>query len=203
VTGAAVVSKREQNKANNRAAILEAAAEAFAELGYGATTVRDIVRRTDLASGTFYNYFPDKESVFRALVEERVVPLRAAVRDARWEGNSLRSFVRTGFRAYFSLIAADPALLVLVQRNAGAIRTLIDTPVLDAGVDELFEDVREAIARGELPPLDADYLTGAMAGVAFEVAIRMVERDPPDVDGAAQFATDLFLGGIARMGKGR
>ncbi len=201
MTGAAVVSKREQNKANNRAAILEAAGEAFAELGYGATTVRDIVRRTDLASGTFYNYFPDKESVFRALVEERVVPLRAAVREARWEGNSLRSFVRTGFHAYFSLIAADPALLVLLQRNAGAIRTLIGTPVLDAGVDELFEDVREAIAQGELPPLDADYLTGAMAGVAFEVAIRMVERDPPDVDGAARFATDLFLGGIARMGR--
>jgi AcrR family transcriptional regulator len=201
VSGAAVVSKREQNKANNRAAILEAAGQAFAELGYGATTVRDIVRRTDLASGTFYNYFPDRESVFRALVEERVVPLRAAVREARWEGNSLRSFVRRGFRAYFSLIAADPALLVLMQRNAGAIRTLIGTPVLDAGVDELFEDVREAIVRGELPPLDADYLTGAMAGVAFEVAIRMVERDPPDVEGAARFATDLFLGGIARMGR--
>jgi AcrR family transcriptional regulator len=201
VTGAAVVSKREQNKANNRAAILEAAGEAFAELGYGATTVRDIVRRTDLASGTFYNYFPDRESVFRALVEERVVPLRAAVREARWEGDSLRSFVRSGFHAYFSLIAADPELLVLMQRNAGAIRTLIGTPVLDAGVDELFDDVREAIARAELPALDAEYLTGAMAGVAFELAIRMVERDPPDVDGAARFATDLFLGGIARMGR--
>jgi AcrR family transcriptional regulator len=201
VTGATVVSKREQTKANNRAAILEAAGEAFAELGYGATTVRDIVRRTDLASGTFYNYFPDRESVFRALVEERVVPLRAAVREARWEGDSLRSFVRNGFRAYFSLIAGDPALLVLMQRNAGAIRTLIGTPVLDAGVDELFEDVRAAIARGELPPLDADYLTGAMAGVAFELAIRMVERNPPDVDGAARFATELFLGGIARMGR--
>ena len=63
------VSKREQTKASNRAAILAAAGDAFSELGYGATTVRDIVRRTDLASGTFYNYFPDKETVFRALVE--------------------------------------------------------------------------------------------------------------------------------------
>jgi hypothetical protein len=128
-----------------------------------------------------------------------VVPLRAAVRAARWEGGSLRRLVRSGFRAYFEFIAADPALLALVRRNAGAVRTLIDTPVLEAGVDELLDDVRAAIARGELPPLDADYLTGAMTGVAFELAILMVERRPPDVEGAAAFATDLFLGGIARM----
>ena len=193
------LSKREQTKASNRAALLEAAADAFATLGYGATTVRDVVRRTDLASGTFYNYFPDKETLFRALVEERVVPLRAAVRDARWDGDSLRSLVSNGFRAYFECIADDPALLVLLRRNAGAIRTLIGTPVLDAGVDELLEDVHAAIARGDMPPVDADYLTAAMAGVAFELATRMVERQPPDPEGAAAFATDLFTGGIARM----
>ena len=60
-----------------------AAREAFGELGYGASSVRDIIRRTDLASGTFYNYFPDKESVFRALVEEVGAEARRRVRAAR------------------------------------------------------------------------------------------------------------------------
>jgi AcrR family transcriptional regulator len=193
------MSLRELTKASNRAALLAAAGDAFSALGYGETTVREIVRRTDLASGTFYNYFPDKETVFRALVEERVVPLRAAVREARLDGDSPEAFVRSGFRAYFSFIASDPALLALMRRNSGAIRTLVGTPVLDAGVSELLEDVEAAIARGEIPPLDADYLTGAMAGVGLELAIRMVERRPPDVEGAAAFATDLFVGGIARM----
>jgi hypothetical protein len=27
----------------------------------------------------------------------------------------------------------------------------------------------------------------------------MLERDPPDVDGATGFATELFLGGMARV----
>src|ERR1051325_9333576 len=62
--------KRERNKAQNRAEILDAAREVFTELGYDAATVRDIIRKTRLASGTFYNYFPDKESVFRALLQE-------------------------------------------------------------------------------------------------------------------------------------
>jgi AcrR family transcriptional regulator len=52
-----LIGRRERTKAANRAALLEAARDAFGELGFEATGVRDIVRRTDLASGTFYNYF--------------------------------------------------------------------------------------------------------------------------------------------------
>ena len=62
--------RREQNKAENRAALLRAARTVFAEMGFGAAGVRDIVRRTDLASGTFYNYFKDKDEIFEAVVAE-------------------------------------------------------------------------------------------------------------------------------------
>src|SRR3954467_12144543 len=67
--------RREQNKAENRAALLKAARSVFAEIGYGAAGVRDIVRRTDLASGTFYNYFKDKAEIFEAVVREMSVEL--------------------------------------------------------------------------------------------------------------------------------
>jgi hypothetical protein len=40
-----------------------------------------------------------------------------------------------------------------------------------------------------------------MVGVAFEVGVQMVSRAPVDVEGAVRFATDLFLGGIARMAR--
>src|SRR5438270_9726948 len=83
VIGAGSGGKRERTKAANRAAILDAATEVFAEVGYGATTVRDIVRRTDLATGTFYNYFPDKEAVLHALLDEAATEARARVREAR------------------------------------------------------------------------------------------------------------------------
>ena len=87
----------------------------------------------------------------------------------------------------------------LMQRNAGPIRSLFGDPILGAGVEELLEDLRAAIGRGDLPPLDADYMAGAMAGAALELGVRMAEREPADVDGAARFATQLFLGGISRM----
>jgi AcrR family transcriptional regulator len=70
--------KREQTKAQNRQLILEAARNVFAELGYGATTVRDIIRATPLASGTFYNYFKSKEEVFQAIHDESAHPSEIA-----------------------------------------------------------------------------------------------------------------------------
>ena len=46
---APVAGKREATKAANRAAILAAARMVFADIGFGAASVRDIIRRTDLA----------------------------------------------------------------------------------------------------------------------------------------------------------
>jgi AcrR family transcriptional regulator len=63
------VGRREQSKAANRQAILDAARRVFAQLGYEAASVRDIIRGTELASGTFYNYFKSKEEAARAARE--------------------------------------------------------------------------------------------------------------------------------------
>jgi AcrR family transcriptional regulator len=67
-----------RTRRRNRAALLKAARSVFAEMGYGAAGVRDIVRRTDLASGTFYNYFKDKAGIFEAVVREMTVEADAA-----------------------------------------------------------------------------------------------------------------------------
>jgi AcrR family transcriptional regulator len=192
--------KRERTKAQNRRAILDAAREVFTEMGYGAASIRDVVRRTDLASGTFYNYFPDKASVFHAVLEERTTELRRRLREARAPATSVEAVVRDGFQAYFSFIVEDRPLFEMLRRNAGTVRTLFDTPALATGILELLEDLRAVAARGELPSsVDLDALAAAMGGVAFELGIRMAEQDPPEVERTAHFASELFLGGIARL----
>ncbi|MCW3000428.1 MAG: TetR/AcrR family transcriptional regulator [Solirubrobacterales bacterium] len=191
--------KREQTKAANRQAILDAALEVFGDLGYGAATVRDIVRRTDLATGTFYNYFPDKESVLRALMEDVATEARVLVRAARRSSADLESFVESGFRAYFDHLASDPRMFELLRRNAGTIRALYDEPAIGAGTVELAEDLRAGIAAGLVPDLDAEYMARAMVGAAFEVAVLMLEREHLDVDAAVAFISKLFLGGIQQF----
>src|SRR3954465_8107528 len=98
MTDVAGAGRREATKHANRSAILDAAREVFADLGCGAATVRDIVRRTDLATGTFYNYFPDKEAVFRALLDESAREARERVPAARRQATDVEGLLPAGPR---------------------------------------------------------------------------------------------------------
>jgi AcrR family transcriptional regulator len=195
--------KRERTKAANRAAILAAGREVFGELGYGAASVRDIIRRTELAAGTFYNYFPDKESIFRALIDEIGAEARRRVRHARRQATTPRGFVEDAYRAYFEYIVEDPADHAFLARNAGTIRAMFEDGQVPLGTDELAEDLRVAIEQGQIPPLDIEYASHVMMAVGIELGLRLMERVPPDVDGATRFATNLFMGGLAQAGQGQ
>jgi AcrR family transcriptional regulator len=200
LTVVTATGKREQTKAANRAAILAAARGVFSDIGYGAASVRDIVRGTDLATGTFYNYFPDKESVLRALVDEIAVEARARVRAARRAATTVEGFVADGFRAYFEFLVEDPETVALMRRNAGTIRTMFDEPALGAGIEELRADLEAAVASGRVPDHDADLMAAAMVGAGVEVGLRMVEREPLDVERAVTLVTNVFLGAFERIG---
>ena len=192
--------RRQERKAENRAKLLAAARKVFAEKGLGAATARDIVRETDLATGTFYNYFDSKEDVFRALLSELGGKARSAVRAQRREpGTTLEERINGAYRAYFDLAVQDAELFAVFRRNAGVIAMMPEEGLFETGVEELFEDLVEWACEGRIPPVDLDYLATAMVGTGFQVAIHMVAREPPDVEGAARFCTRLFMGGIPTL----
>lgn len=194
-----VPDRRAHARQQQRAEILGAARRVLAEMGYDAATLRDIIRRTSLRAATVHELFPDKESILRTLVEDTSRRLRARVRAARDRATSLERFVGDAYLAFFSFLAEDRVARELLRREPATIRALLQEPTLMASVIELREDLETAVARGHLPRVDLEYLAAAMAGVAVEVALRMVERDPIDVQGAATFVTQLFLGGLERL----
>jgi len=188
--------KREQTKVQNRETILEAARRVFAELGYGATTVRDIIRATPLASGTFYNYFKSKEEVFQAIRDEVALKVRPRLHEERAKAITIEEFISSTFRSFFEFVAGDESNYRAIRHKADSTRVRMDTPEVLAGFEELRTDIESAIAKGVFPPIDADYLMAAMVGVAFEVAERMVMRENVDTETATKFATALFMGGV-------
>ncbi len=194
--------RRERAKAANRAAILVAAREVFGAVGFGAASVRDIIRRTELAAGTFYNYFPDKESIFRALVDEIALEARVRVHAARQAARTREGFVRDGYRAYFEYMLADPRNQAFIARNAGTIRAFSEDGQVPLGLQDLADDLDAAIAAGRLPPLDVEYASNVMLAIGLEVGLRMLARDPHDVDGATDFVTAFVLGGLERVAAG-
>src|SRR5207249_8628424 len=118
----ALSGRREERKAHNREKLLAAARRVFAEKGLGEATARDIVRETDLATGTFYNYFRDKEDVFRALLGESGERIRAAAREVRLNLDlTLEERVEAGFLTYFEMALDNRELFEVFRRNSGVI----------------------------------------------------------------------------------
>jgi AcrR family transcriptional regulator len=193
------LGKREQTKLQNREIILEAARQVFAELGFGATTVRDIIRATPLASGTFYNYFKSKEEVYQAIQDELALALRPRLRDERLKAKTVEEFISSTFRSFMEFVAEDHVNFRNIRHTADTTRIRIHTPEIVAGFEELREDIEKAIAQGVFPPIDAGYLMAAIVGVAFDVADRMMTREDRDPAAAAAFATALFIGGIRML----
>jgi AcrR family transcriptional regulator len=193
--------RREQNKAENRAALLKAARTVFAEIGYNAAGVRDIVRRTDLASGTFYNYFKDKEEIFSAVIAEMSGELLARHREGRARATTAEEFIRRHCSAYLHYVAEDPEILAFGRNNVTPIRNLFDKPDLRHLADAFAGDIQSAIARGILPNVDAAYLMAAITGIVFEISVVMTTRDPVNPDEATEFATRLLMTGLVNLPK--
>jgi AcrR family transcriptional regulator len=190
--------KRERTKTANRQAILAAARRVFGELGYDATTVRDIIRGTELASGTFYNYFKSKEEVFEALQDDSAHRFRPLLREQCERADTFETFVRGTLDAYFHFLANEKAGGRIMQRPQSQFTHWVDTPEMKAIFLEVRLQIQSAVGRGLAPNIDADYLAAASIGIAREVGERMLQRADGNVAHASAFCADLILHGVAR-----
>ncbi len=191
--------KRERTKTANRQAILDAAREVFGELGYDAATVRDIIRRTGLASGTFYNYYKSKEEVFDALADDGARRFRPLLREQSEKATDFESFVRGAILAYFNFVAVEQEAWRIDRPPGEQIPHARATPEVVAVFDEVREAFARVLGREHAPPVDLDYLTAACIAVAREIGDKMLERRPVDTEGAADFAVKLILGGLPAL----
>jgi len=195
--GAAGSGKRAQNKLENRRAILTAAREVFAEIGYEAASVRDIIGRTGLASGTFYNYYRSKEEIARAIASDAAERLRPILRAQREGAIDFAGYLIGIIRVYFQFIIDDQLALHTTRRLAERYpRVRIQTPAAAAVFDELRSSIEFVMQRDPGLRVDVEYLTAAVIGVAREIGERMLARQPLDIDGAAAFAANLILRGL-------
>ncbi|WP_018149160.1 TetR/AcrR family transcriptional regulator [Henriciella marina] len=192
--------KRARTKAANRQSILEAARQVFARLGADAATVRDIIRETDLAAGTFYNYFRSKEEVFEALANEGVKRFRPRLASVRANASSFEEYLTAAYEAYFEFLNEENEDAIKSRApHKVMIGMRVDTPEMHAVFDEIRADFEHAAKSSGLSLADSGYLTAAAIGIAREVGDHMLQRRPVDTKGAVEFATQLFMSGAGAI----
>jgi len=140
--------RRERKKEQTRRKIFDAALALFMAKGFEATTVDDIAARADVAKGTFFNYFPRKESVIESLAEDW---MEAAQDTAADRARPALARLRALYAGITDAFEKHPDLSRAVMR-ASAQR--ICRPSTDGswrGFEELvIRVIREGQQRGEL-----------------------------------------------------
>lgn len=75
-------TRRDQNRESRRAAIVSAARDAFLEQGYAATSMSTIATHLGGSKGTLWAYFPSKEDLFAAVLDDVTASFRQNLDDA-------------------------------------------------------------------------------------------------------------------------
>jgi len=92
---------REQVMGQTRQTLLNAAAEEFSSQGYDQANINTISTKAGFAKGTVYNYFPTKQALLAALIDdiarEHLEYMQAAIHDITDPVARLRSFFQAGF----------------------------------------------------------------------------------------------------------
>jgi AcrR family transcriptional regulator len=175
--------KTRQKKDAKRAAMMQAAVRVFAEKGYYAATVRDIVDAASVAIGTFYFYFPDKETLFIYLYEETADFLLQTLQQAVAGRATLPQQITAGVRAYVNIAIFEPAVVqLLLVGGVGA------APALDTKRAQFRERLTSiwqkpldtALDRGQIAEQNTRRTAEALAGACDEIILNLLTQPDPE-----------------------
>ena len=146
---------RAQRAAARRAAILAAALDEFSARGFAAARLDDVARRADVAKGTIYLHFQDKEALFQELVRTMLSPLVMTLEQLRASDVPIRivleRFADLFVREIYGTRRRDVARLVITEgARFPSIAEFYYREVVERGIAAMRAMIERAVARGEL-----------------------------------------------------
>lgn len=186
----------EKKKAAKRKRLLDAAYTLFQEKGAANTTINDIVREAQVAKGTFYLYFHDKNEILDALVMQicHKIFQSACLHLASQDSDCLAEKVVRLVDYILEYFKKDPLTLTVLRRNFAW------QPMLNEELranDPLLEQIRETIrnspamrGRTETEVINLVYVLMEMVGSVAYAAI--IEHTPDEIDNVKPVLYDVI-----------
>ena len=137
-----ILGKREIQKQQVRERILDEALSLFSERGFEKTTVANIVGQCDIARGTFYNYFPDMNSLFDALINQLNQRIIEAIQHTRKQTDNLYDYLYGTFKSYFDLIGSEQMIQFHVVNQAYIRQSSYQSDLIKVIVKNLNRDLK-------------------------------------------------------------
>jgi AcrR family transcriptional regulator len=190
--------------------IVSAALDLFVEKGFAATRMDEIAKRAGVTKGTVYLYFPSKDDLFRAVVEEMMGPniLAGERLVAEHEGTATELLCKL-IRAWWELVGNSrvACLSKLMTSEAANFPELAQYYVDHVVVRgrRIFETaLQRGIDRGEFRTVPLTDTARLAIGPLVHVSIykrSMLQFDPQgwDMERFLDLHIDIFLRGLAKV----
>jgi len=197
--------ERSQSRRLRREAILAAALGEFSSRGFAATRLDDVARRANVAKGTIYLYFRDKQSLFQELVRSALGPLVDAIAAASARDISARALgemiVKVFVDEIYGTHRKDVIRLIIAEgQHFPELAEFYYREVIARVLPIVRGSLQRAVERGELPN-DAlarfPQLLVAPALVAIIWSGLFERFSPLDVRGLMRAHLELLFGGKA------
>jgi AcrR family transcriptional regulator len=165
------ISAREAQSLKIRESLLQACGDLLYEQPIDAITINEIVQRAGVAKGSFYNHFPDKETLAHTVSDAILNEVEARVRKINENVTDPAYRMVRGMCTHMQIAVSDPRRATIMLRGHDWV---------SAGDHQLLrsvqDDVSEGIASGRFAARCDDVGVLQIIGTGYFSMIRILEQ---------------------------
>lgn len=189
-----------------RTEILQSAEKVFARRGYYGTTIKAIAAEANIATGSLYQYFKNKDDLYGTLLEEKIRDLLNTLRQSLANNSGDRQKLKilvnsvvdffTRNVAFFRIYAAERVLSDFKLHSKIWLRVF---KYRQSFLNLFKTEVAEAMQKGEIQAADP----GLVAEILLEImhAIfrnKILSQEKPSVYDLTNLITSVFYQGVGK-----
>lgn len=211
VTAASENPRWRRRKEDRPAEILCAALQLFTAKGFAATRLDEVAKCAGVSKGTLYLYFDNKEALFKAVVNEYVLPqIIRAEQEAQQFNGSVAELMTGLVEQWWNNVGETdlcgiPKIIIAESANFPDLAQFYLENVIQRARRFVVQLIKLGIERGEFRQCDAEYVARALISPMVFAAIWERSLAPLDkkYDVKQYLLThmEIFLRGIAREAK--
>ncbi|NQY14646.1 MAG: TetR/AcrR family transcriptional regulator [Henriciella sp.] len=198
-------TRREQQKAAKRLALIDAALAVFSRVGYAAAKIDDVAEEAGVSKGTVYLYFESKEALFEGMVKAKMVPMIDDVAEILGKPNATAiERLRAHLTFFYTKILDDERrqimrLILSEGPNFPDLAEFYYNNVLSRGHAMVNAIIQQGVESGEFRKMEGHGLMQNVAAGALIAGIWKQVFDPfqpLDLDAYFETHIDLILNGL-------
>ena len=188
---------RERQAEATRQLLISVARELFAERGYAATSVEEIIQRAGVARGALYHHFAGKDALFRAVYDEVQTETASRVVAAALAGPEPWQGVRAGLGAFLDACLEPEFRRIVVLDSV----PVLSQDVWDGGIEHnelpMLRSVLTPLVESYLPGVPVEPLVHVALGGLYGAALYIARSsDPKAARAEADVVLDTLISGL-------